>query len=99
MLKRILLASVIATAFVTSSFAGVVNINKADAETLAKNLKGIGLSKAKAIVKYRKENGKFKSADELTNVKGVGKKTVEKNRDDIIIKKTKKKSTATKIDE
>lgn len=58
-----------------------VNINTADASTIAANLNGIGDSKAKAIVAYREKHGPFKSADELVQVKGVGLKTVDKNRE------------------
>lgn len=58
-----------------------VNINTADAASIATSLNGIGDAKARAIVEYREKNGPFKSADELVNVKGVGLKTVEKNRD------------------
>ena len=49
-------------------------------------LKGIGLSKAKAIVEYRKKHGPFKNADELSLVKGIGERTVEMNRADIRVK-------------
>ena len=41
--------------------------------------------KAEAIVEYRKANGPFKSADELALVKGIGLKTVERNRDLIAV--------------
>ena len=58
-----------------------VNINTADAVSIAASLNGIGEAKARAIVDYREKNGPFKSADELVNVKGVGLKTVEKNRE------------------
>lgn len=72
--------------FVSSSiFASPVNINSADAEQIANSLKGIGPSKAAAIIQYRAENGPFKSADELSEIKGIGKKTIDKNREDIII--------------
>lgn len=57
-----------------------VNINTADAATLAGTLRGIGLSKAEAIVAYRNENGPFKSVDDLVNVKGIGSKTLEQLR-------------------
>ncbi|MBE9539603.1 MAG: ComEA family DNA-binding protein [Proteobacteria bacterium] len=57
-----------------------VNINTADAQSLAAGLKGIGPSKAAEIVKYRETYGPFASVDELTEVKGVGKATIEKNR-------------------
>ena len=48
-------------------------------------LVNIGPSKAEAIVAYRKANGAFKSAEQLATVKGVGLKTVEKNRDRIVV--------------
>ena len=62
-----------------------VNINAADAEAIQKELNGIGLQKAEAIVAYREVHGSFKTAEELTNVKGIGIKTIEKNRDNIVI--------------
>ena len=48
-----------------------VNINTASAEEL-KALPGVGPSKAAAIVAYREQNGRFKSVEELKNVKGIG---------------------------
>jgi competence protein ComEA len=57
-----------------------VDINSADAETLAVALEGIGYAKAEAIVRYREQYGRFYSAEELTAVKGIGRSTVEKNR-------------------
>lgn len=65
--------------------AGPVNINSADASTLAASLQGIGQKKAEDIVRYRDENGMFKTADDLTNIKGIGNKTIDKNRDDILL--------------
>ena len=61
-----------------------VSINSATAEEL-QNLYGIGEKKAKAIVDYRKEHGKFKSTDEIKNVKGIGKATFSKIEDRITI--------------
>ena len=61
--------------------AGPVNINTADATTLAQALNGIGPAKAQAIVAHREANGPFKSADQLAAVKGIGLATIEKNRD------------------
>jgi competence protein ComEA len=63
--------------------AGPVNINSADAVTLARELKGVGLKRAQAIVDYRTKHGPFKSADELVLVKGLGRKAIDKNRSDI----------------
>jgi len=65
--------------------ADKVNINTADAAQLEKVLVGIGPSKAEAIVQHRKDNGPFKSVDELALVKGIGLKTVERNRDLITV--------------
>ena len=62
-----------------------VDINTADAAQLEQSLVGVGPSKAEAIVEYRKANGPFKSADELALVKGIGLKTVERNRDLIVV--------------
>ena len=73
------------------AFAGPVNINTADAETISAELNGIGLAKAKAIVEYRQKYGPFKSADDLSLVKGIGDKTVELNRDNIRVSGANKK--------
>ena len=66
-----------------------VNVNTANAEEIAESLKGVGMSKAEAIVSYRSENGEFKHADELVNVKGIGIRTVDINRDYILLKNSK----------
>lgn len=83
-LKQMLLCSVILLS-PALLLAGPVNVNTADAETIAKELKGIGLSKAEAIVEYRQKYGPFKSPDDLSLVKGIGEKTVAKIRADIRI--------------
>jgi competence protein ComEA len=62
-----------------------ININKADAETLTQGLKGVGRSRAEAIVQYRSAYGPFFSIDDLLEVKGVGPSIVNKNRDRIIL--------------
>ncbi|MGR4990770.1 ComEA family DNA-binding protein [Vibrio rotiferianus] len=62
-----------------------VNVNTASAEELATLLKGIGLKKARDIVEYRQENGPFKTAADLSNVKGIGSATVEKNLQRILL--------------
>ena len=69
-----------------SAFAAEkVNVNTADAATLDRVLLNIGPSKAEAIVAHRKANGPFRSLEQLALVKGVGLKTVEKNRDRIVL--------------
>ena len=62
-----------------------VNVNTASAEEIADSLKGVGLSKAEAIVEYRDENGPYKHMDELVNVKGIGIRTVDINREYILL--------------
>ncbi len=62
-----------------------VNINTADAETLAAVLNGVGLSRAEAIVAYRQEHGAFNDVYDLANVKGIGDRTVEQNEDRILL--------------
>jgi competence protein ComEA len=70
----------------TSAFAADrVNINTADAATIDQVLLNVGPAKAEAIVAYRKAHGSFKSAEQLALVKGIGLKTVEKNRDRIAL--------------
>ncbi|WP_167023054.1 ComEA family DNA-binding protein [Luteibacter sp. SG786] len=60
-----------------------VNINTADAATLAQSLDGVGMAKAQAIVAWREANGAFESADQLAEVKGIGAALVDRNRDAI----------------
>ncbi len=62
-----------------------VNINTADAASIAAAMKGIGLAKAEAIVAYRQTHGAFKSLDQLAEVKGIGLKTIDKNRDTLTV--------------
>lgn len=66
-----------------------VNVNSASAEEIAEALKGVGISKAEAIVDYRNENGEFKHVDELVNVKGIGIRTVDINREYILLENSK----------
>lgn len=80
MIRKIIFACSLFFAVFTLQAGEVVDINTADADTIAREVKGIGPNKAKAIIKYRNENGQFISVDELANVKGIGEKTVEKIR-------------------
>lgn len=82
-LFRVTLA--ISTLWWSASWAGPVDINTADAATLSAELNGIGMARAMAIVEYREQHGPFKSADELTNVTGIGQHTLELNRQFILV--------------
>ena len=75
----------IATLLVSFS-AFAVNVNTASAEEIAAALKGVGESKAGAIIVYRENHGPFKTLSDLTNVKGIGAATVDKNRENIELK-------------
>ncbi len=80
LIKGLSAAFVAATLLAPIAIAGPVDINTADAKTLARELQGVGMAKAEAIVSYREKNGPFKSADELVKVKGLGKKLVDQNK-------------------
>jgi competence protein ComEA len=79
--------SLIASSFLFTALwaAGPVNVNTASAEEISDSLKGIGISKAQLIVDYREANGSFVHIDELVNVKGIGIKTIDQNRDLILL--------------
>jgi competence protein ComEA len=68
------------------AFAGPVNINSADAKTLAAELEGVGPVTAERIVAYRQEHGAFTAPEQLKAVRGVGEKTYAKNADNILLK-------------
>jgi competence protein ComEA len=67
----------------TSVLAAPVEINKADAQMIAKSLNGIGDSKAQLIVEYCKMNS-CQKAEDLLNIKGIGQKTLDKIKADLI---------------
>ena len=60
-----------------------LNINTATVSEIQKVLTGIGAKKAEAIVQYREKHGNFTSAEQLLEVQGIGKATLERNRDRI----------------
>ncbi len=77
---------VVAKQQVPKSNINSVNINTATAAELKDKLVGIGTKKAQAIVEYREKNGPFLTVEQITEVSGIGKATLEKNRDRILIK-------------
>ena len=82
---RLILLAVSLSLTSTLASADVVNINTADAETLAQTVSGIGPSKAEAIVRYREEFGAFTSVEDLTRVNGIGEKLMERIRDSVTV--------------
>ena len=68
---------------ISSSAFSSVDINKAAAEDLALELKGIGIKKAQAIIDYRNAFGEFENIEQLINIKGISAKIIEKNKDNI----------------
>lgn len=80
------LALVLAVALVPPIRAqSQVDINQADAKTLARSLTGVGLVKAEAIVAWRVAHGPFRSIEDLAKVQGIGARTIEANRTMILI--------------
>ena len=85
-LNTLIAAATLSLALAGNAFAGEkVNINTADAATLDRVLLNVGPTKAEAIVAYRKAHGAFRTAEQLAQVQGIGLKTVEKNRDLILV--------------
>ena len=80
LIKGLSAALVAASLLAPMAVAGPVDVNSADAKTLARELQGVGMSKAEAIVSYREKNGPFKTAEDLAKVKGLGKKLIEQNK-------------------
>jgi len=68
-----------------AAFAGPVNINTADAATLASELTGVGPALAQAIIKDRQEHGNFATPEALSRVKGIGDRIVEMNKANILV--------------
>lgn len=85
MIRAILCCLLVLPLLSSPLMASPVNINTADADQIAKALKGVGPGKAAAIVEFRLENGPFSNAKDLAKVKGIGQKTVERNKSDILI--------------
>ncbi len=86
-LQSLFLSLVLISGFAFGADApATVNINSADAQTLAESLIGVGEVRAREIVKWREAHGAFSSVEQLTDVKGVGAAVLQKNRDRIVLK-------------
>ncbi len=83
-MKKLLLSLALLPLSFTLAVAAPININKADRTEIVENLTGIGNVKADAIIEYREANGPFEKVEDLLKVKGIGAKTVEQIKDDLI---------------
>lgn len=86
--KNLSLAALLAVS--PMAFGEPVDINTADAATLAKELNGVGEAKAQAIIAYREQHGPFQSVEELAMVDGIGEKTLAANKDKLTVSATAK---------
>lgn len=87
LIPKALSSALLAAALSLSYFANAepVDLNQADAETLADNIVGVGPVLAEAIVAYRLENGPFVSTEQLLEIPGVGSKLLEKNEKSLLV--------------
>jgi len=79
------LSVVLSSLVAMTSWAGPVDLNSADAETIARELNGIGVARAQAIVEYREQYGTFSTAEELLNVSGIGPHILKVNKTNIVL--------------
>lgn len=63
---------------------GKININTASADELTK-LKQVGPNYAARIIEYREKNGPFQKPEDIMKVKGIGPKTFEMNKEQIVV--------------
>ena len=84
-MKRLLAATLATAAILVPILAGAgpVDINTADEATLARELNGVGESRARAIVDFRAKNGRFGTAEDLLKVSGIGPQVLRLNKENI----------------
>ncbi|GAB7562449.1 hypothetical protein LG202_04880 [Methylobacillus methanolivorans] len=92
-MKKSLWAAILLSLGLSFSAMAAVDLNTASVTEL-ESVKGIGPAKAQAIVDYRKSHGGFKTVDELDNVKGFGKKSVDNLRSELSVGKSAKAPAA-----
>ena len=87
LIPKALSSALLAAALSLSYFANAepVDLNQADAETLADNIVGVGPVLAEAIVAYRLENGPFVSTEQLLEIPGLDPKLLEKNEKSLLV--------------
>jgi competence protein ComEA len=76
--------SILINKYSSSSDSDLININQADQSQL-ENLSGIGPSKAAAIIKFREQNSYFSQKEDLLKISGIGEKTLENIKDEIVL--------------
>lgn len=81
----LLLTVLLGTGAVHAEDDGVVDINSADAATLARVLNGVGPATAARIVAWREANGPFLAVEDLALVSGIGEKLLARNRDRLVV--------------
>ena len=81
-MKKLIGSMLVLAALVAIPAYSAININTATQSEL-EAVKGLGPAKAKAIISYRESKGGFKSLDELDNVNGFGKASIEKLKADL----------------
>ncbi|MFP5418001.1 MAG: ComEA family DNA-binding protein [Gammaproteobacteria bacterium] len=89
-MKKLMGSIVLLAGLITFSAFGAVNLNTATQSEL-ESVKGLGPAKAKAIITYRESKGGFKSLDELDNVKGFSKDSIEKLKGELSVEPAKAK--------
>ncbi len=83
-MKRAIGSLLLMASFIAGAACAAVNINTAT-QTELEAVRGLGPSKAKAIMEYREKRGNFRSVDELDNVKGFGKASIDKLRAELTV--------------
>jgi len=83
-MNKLFMVLLVLSGLVSLPAFAAVNINTATQSEL-EAVKGVGPSKAKAIIEYREANGNFKQVDDLDNVKGFGKASVDKLREGLTV--------------
>lgn len=83
-MKRAIGSLLLLASFIAGTAYAAVNINTATQSEL-EAVKGLGPSKAKAILEYREKQGKFRSVDDLDNVKGFGKASINRLRSELTV--------------
>jgi competence protein ComEA len=83
-MRKLIAGMLVLAGLIAFPVFAAVNINTATQSEL-EAVKGLGPSKAKAIIAYREANGGFKSLTDLDKVKGFGKASIDKLKDELSI--------------